>query len=104
MKNFKDTAKVWHKSKAYQKAYDALEGEYMIAAALIEARATAGLTQTQLAKKIKSTQPAVARLESGKQLPSATTLIKIAKATGTKLQIAFVGQTRPSTARKSLEG
>lgn len=102
MKSFKDTAKVWHKSKAYQKAYDALEGEYMIAAALIEARAGAGLTQTQLAKKIKSTQPAVARLESGKQLPSATTLLKIAKATGTKLQIAFLPSAK-TTSRKSLE-
>ena len=90
MKSFKEVAKTWHKSKTYRKAYESLEGEYMIAAALIEARAKAGLTQVQLAKRISSTQPAVARLESGRQLPSAATLFKIAEATGTKLQIAFI--------------
>ncbi len=92
MKAFKEVAKTWHKDKAYQKAYDALEGEYMIAAALIEARAKAGMTQVQLAKKLKTTQPAIARLESGKQLPSAATLFKIAEATGSRLQISFVDQ------------
>ena len=103
MKSFKEVAKNWHKGPAYRKAYAAMENDYMIAAALIEARAKAGLTQAQLAKKIRSTQPSVARLESGRQLPSTATLIKIAKATGTTLQIAFLKNTR-TAARKGLEG
>ncbi len=39
----------WRKDPNYVEAYDALEDEFPLAAALIEARAHAGLTQQQLA-------------------------------------------------------
>lgn len=44
-----------------------------------------GLTQAQLADKTKMQQPNIARIESGKQLPSLKTLNKIAQAVGTYL-------------------
>jgi DNA-binding XRE family transcriptional regulator len=58
-------------------------------AGLIGARAHAGLTQEQLAERMGTRQVVVARWEGGKVLPSTRTLARIAKATGTRLQISF---------------
>jgi transcriptional regulator with XRE-family HTH domain len=71
-------------------AYDALEGEYALARALIQARQASGLTQEELAERMHTTQSAVARWESGKHLPSCQTLQRIARATNTDLRISFV--------------
>lgn len=45
-------------------------------------RERAGLTQGQLAKKIKTKQPSIARLENSSKAPSLTTLFNISKACG----------------------
>lgn len=45
-------------------------------------RERAGLTQGQLARKLKTKQPAIARLERQKAHPSLTTLHKVATACG----------------------
>jgi len=79
----------WMNDPAYRKEYDALEGEFALAAALTGARAHAGLTQEQLAERMGTKQAVVARWEGGKVHPSTRTLARIAKATGTKLQISF---------------
>jgi ribosome-binding protein aMBF1 (putative translation factor) len=44
----------WMKDPAYQREYDALEGEFALATALIRARADAGLTQEELAERMGS--------------------------------------------------
>ena len=90
MKTVREMAKEWHKSKSFCAAYDALADEFALAGALIETRAKAGLSQEEVAERMKTTQPFIARMESGKQLPSSATLLKFAQATGTKLRIAFV--------------
>ncbi len=79
----------WRKDPAFRESYEALEGEFALAAQVIEARARAGLTQEELAKRMGTSQSAVARLESGKARPSVATLEKLAKATGSKLRIAL---------------
>lgn len=79
----------WRKDPGYVKAYDALEGEFSLVAEIIKARAAAGLTQEQLAKRMKTTQGVVARLESGRTLPSTRTLKRFAEATGHRLKISF---------------
>jgi ribosome-binding protein aMBF1 (putative translation factor) len=79
----------WRKDPKYVAAYAALEGEFAIAAAVIRARTDAGLTQEELARRMGSTQSAIARLEGGKTRPSTATLEKLAVATGTRLKIAF---------------
>jgi transcriptional regulator with XRE-family HTH domain len=43
----------------------------------------------QLAKRMKTTQSTIARLESGRGLPSTRTLSRFAKATGDRLKISF---------------
>ncbi len=90
MRTVREVSKKWFKSKKFREAYDALEPEYALAGALIEARMKAKLSQKELAHKMKTTQPMIARMESGRQPPSTATLLKIAKATGTRLQIRFV--------------
>ena len=52
---------------------------------IADVRETAGLTQAALAKKLKTTQSAIARIESGKQNVSADMLKRIGKALGKNL-------------------
>ncbi len=71
----------------FVKAYDESAEEFALAREIIKARAAAGLSQQDLAKRMATTQSTVARLESGQHLPSMSTLKKLAKATGTRLSI-----------------
>jgi ribosome-binding protein aMBF1 (putative translation factor) len=79
----------WHKDPKFVAAYDALEDEFAVAAALIKARGDAAMTQEQVARAMGTTQAVVARLESGKTMPSTRTLERFAKATHTRLRISF---------------
>ena len=79
----------WRKDPAYRAAYDALEEEFALVSSVIEARTRSKLTQAELAKRMGTTQAVVARLESGRTMPSTRTLERFAKATGTKLRITF---------------
>ena len=85
------------KRPGYREAYDALEEEFSIMSALIKARAESGLTQSQVAARMKSTQPAVARLEASGRIPSTRTLRKYAEATGHRLRITLepIGRSVP---------
>jgi ribosome-binding protein aMBF1 (putative translation factor) len=89
MTDVKRLHKRWTRAPRYRKAYDALQDEFLIARAMIDARQRAGLTQNELAKRIKTTQSVIARLESGRSLPSGRTLQRYAKATGSRLAIRF---------------
>jgi ribosome-binding protein aMBF1 (putative translation factor) len=84
-----DSFKQWKKEPKFVAAYDALEGEFALASALIKARAEADMTQEQVAEAMGTTQAVIARLESGRVLPSTRTLERFAKATRTRLQISF---------------
>lgn len=61
-----------------------------IAFAIAEARHKAKLTQQELAEKVGTTQPVVARWECGKVLPSTRSLQKVATATGTRLHVELL--------------
>ena len=67
--------------------YDALAPEFEISAELLKARLRAGLSQAQLAARMETSQSAVARLESGQTLPSTKTLMRYARATGSKVHV-----------------
>lgn len=89
----------WMKNPAYKAEYEALSEEFALIGALIAARDKAGLTQAQLAARMNTTQAAIARLESGRVLPSTRTLQKFAKATGTVLKISFQPRASESPGR-----
>jgi len=67
--------------------YDALAPEFEIAVELVKARVRAGLSQAELAARMGTSQSTIARLESGQTLPSTKTLLRYAKATGSKVRV-----------------
>ena len=85
----KDLHRRWRKDHAYQAAYDALADEFQLARVLIQARTRAGLTQAQLARRMRTSQSYVARLEGGQVHPSTEALVRFAQATETRLKISF---------------
>ena len=74
------------KDPEFKKEYDALEPEFALARELFSARAKAKLSQAQVAKRMGTSQSAVARIESGRT-PSLTSLRRYAKAVGRKVEI-----------------
>jgi ribosome-binding protein aMBF1 (putative translation factor) len=84
-----DLHKKWLNDPKYRREYEALEEEFSLMAALIEARTRAGLTQEQVAQRMQTTQAVIARLEGGGSKPSTRTLERYAEATGTRLKITF---------------
>jgi transcriptional regulator with XRE-family HTH domain len=69
--------------------YEALKLEERLAAELMRVRVSAGLTQAQLAKRMRAKQTAIARVESGRHLPSLDTLRGYAAATGRRLVVSL---------------
>ena len=70
--------------------YDALETEYTIMQAMIDARTAAGLTQQQLAQKTGIAQENICKMERGNANPSVRTLQRLAAGMGMKLKLEFV--------------
>jgi transcriptional regulator with XRE-family HTH domain len=99
MARITDLHKKWMKEPKYRKAYEALNEEFLLASAVIDVRNRAGLTQQELARKMGTTQPVVARLESGRSRPSMRTLERLADATGSRLLISFAPRTPKNSAR-----
>ncbi|MBS1833497.1 MAG: helix-turn-helix domain-containing protein [Acidobacteria bacterium] len=88
-KSIDDSHKKWMEDPEYRKEYEALAEEFALASALIQARARAGLTQEEVARRMNTTQAAIARLEGSGRMPSTRTLKKYAEATGNRLFIRF---------------
>lgn len=73
-----------------KRMYDDLEVEYQILSDMISLRNKKRLTQRQLAAKMKTSQSALSRFESGSiRNPSLNFLKKLAGALGTKLRVRF---------------
>jgi len=89
-KRLKNLHKAWLADPAYRRAHARLAPEFELAETLIAARLRADLSQTEIAERMGTTQPAIARLESGRQIPSTKTLRRYAEATGSRLKIQLV--------------
>ncbi len=78
------------KNQEFKKCWNSLDKEFEILEEIIKAREKAGMTQTELAEKIGTKQPALSRLEKG-GIRKATleTLNKIAEALNLELIIKF---------------
>lgn len=79
------------KKPAVKAEYDALKEEFALLDELLCARRRAGLTQAEVAARMGTQTPAVARLEGGggrhRHSPSLATLRKYAHAVGCRLEI-----------------
>lgn len=86
----------WMKDPAFKSAYDALEEDYQLIREMLLVRKQAGLTQEEVAKRMGTKAPAIARLESTSlqnyHSPSLNTLRKYAHAVGCILEIHFKPQ------------
>ena len=82
----------WRKDPEYVEEYEALEEEFALAEALIEARAKNNMTQDQVAERMGTSRTAIARLEGANGNPSLSTLRRFAEATGTRLRVRFEPQ------------
>jgi transcriptional regulator with XRE-family HTH domain len=60
-----------------------------VASAVRSARRRAGMSQMELARRVGTSQPSIARLEQGRVSPTVTSLERIAKALGAQLVVDF---------------
>lgn len=95
MRTHKELKAIALQDPAVRAEYERLEREEgPMLDAILKARADAGLTQAQVAERMGTKAPAVARLEaaliSGSPSPSLTTLRKYAAALGKRLQVQLV--------------
>ena len=77
--------------KEYDRAYAAATLAGQLAELVYALRTRAGLTQTELARRMGTTQSSIARIESGGSLPTLDMLSRLAHATGSTLRLAAPG-------------
>ncbi len=90
MKTFDSYLEKKLKDPELKKEYDALEPEFAIIQAMINARKESGLTQKQLSERTGITQADISRLEHGNANPSLHTLQRLAAGLGMELRVEFV--------------
>jgi transcriptional regulator with XRE-family HTH domain len=73
--------------------------EYEVARQMQMVRAEAGLTQTDLARRMRTTQSVVSRMESGVNV-SIETLARFAEACGSRLRVQMVRETGPGYGKR----
>lgn len=91
--NFNDFLKEQLNDPEIKAEYDALEPEFAIIQAMIDARKSTGITQKQLAEITGIAQGDISKLENGSANPSLRTLQRLAAGMGMKLKIEFVPTT-----------
>lgn len=73
------------KDSLIRREYDKVDLSYSIGKMVIDARISRGITQDDLAKRLGTKQPSVARVEAGNSLPSLSFLQRMAEALETEL-------------------
>ncbi len=89
MMTFEEHKKILLKNPQFRKIYKETRLEREIARALIRARIEKRLTQTQLAKKLKTKQSVISRVESGQTTPSLSFLKRLASVLDASLSVQF---------------
>ena len=77
------------KDPEFKAEYDALEPEFAIIQAMIDARKECGLTQKELSAKTGIAQADISKLEKGNANPSLRTLKRLAAGMGRTLKVEF---------------
>lgn len=90
MTKFDDFLKEQLKDPETKAEYDALEPEFAIIQAILDARKSKGITQKELSELTGISQGDISKLENGNANPSVNTLKRIACAMGMSLKIEFV--------------
>lgn len=90
MTKFNDFLNEQLKDPEIRSEYEALEPEFAIVQAIIDARVSVGLTQKQLSERTGIAQSDISKLESGNANPSLRTLQRLASGMGMKMKLEFV--------------
>ena len=93
MTNFNDFLTEQLRDPEVKAEYDALEPEYAIIQAMIDARKGKGITQKELSERTGIAQGDISKLENGNGNPSIRTLQRLADAMGMTLRIEFIPKT-----------
>jgi len=89
MKTFKSSLAEKMKDPEFKAEYEALEPEFNIIQAIIDARQKSGLTQKQLSEKTGIAQGDISKIEKGEANPSLRTLKRLASGMNTRLHLQF---------------
>ena len=73
----------------YDEAYEQAGVALRLAELFYDTRVAAGLSQTELAKRMGTSQPVIARIEGGGSTPTVDMLDRLARATGKRLEISL---------------
>ncbi len=90
MTKFNDFLNEQLKDENFKKEYDALEPEFAIIRAMIDARRESGMTQKELSERTGIAQGDISKLENGNANPSLRTLQRLAEGMGMQLKVEFV--------------
>ena len=84
---FDDAKREALRDPEFRKAYDALAPKYALIGAMLDARNRRGMTQTEIARRVGTTQSAIARFEAGRTNPTLEFASRLSRALGAKLEI-----------------
>ena len=90
MSSYKDYKKRALQNPEVKAEYDALQPEYDIIQAMIDARVQQNMTQKDLSAKTGITQADISRIENGTRNPSLSMVKKLAHGLGMQLKLEFV--------------
>ena len=90
MSNFNDFLNEQLQDPEIRTEYEALEPEFAIIQAMIDARKSSGLTQKQLSEKTGIAQADISKLETGSANPSLRTIQRLAAGMGMRVKIEFL--------------
>ena len=78
------------KNPEFRKEWDALEPEFNMMQALIDARKTRNMTQKELAEKTGIDQSDISKIETGNANPALSTLKRLAEGMDMVLRLEFI--------------
>ena len=89
-KNFRETLNKQLANPDFKKEWDALEPEFDIIKAIVDARTSQHMTQKELSEKTGIPQADISRLENGTRNPSLKLLKRLADGMNMDLGIVFI--------------
>ena len=92
MISFKDFKEEMLSNQEIKEEYDALQPEFDIIQAMINARKQQNITQKELAERTGITQADISRIENGTRNPSLEMLKRLAAGIGMRLKVEFIPQ------------
>lgn len=90
MKTFEEYKKQQMKDPEFVKEYESIQPEMDVIRAIVNARTSQNLTQSELAKRTGINQADISKLENGTRNPSINLLKRLAEGMGMNLKIEFV--------------